>query len=185
MQTSDKFSSYAIRRAWFATLGFSIWTIAIVYFYPIASQTSWLLFIFHVLLLLNTFYSIRSFASLTPKENIFQHIIDILLAINIMVAPFFFNNPLYFVSLVLSLFIIATLKYIFLVQIIGFSKLLYWKIKVDTLGILLCFLTLIGVMSGFVYTSSLLFTCIFLLANLYVLWLNPLYRIELHSENTN
>ena len=181
-KTSDKFSIYAKNRALYTTLVLALWFFLVLAYYPFQWFLVWPLIFFYSILLVNTFFSIRSFASLTPKENIIQQAIDVLLFLSMVALPVLFFVPIIFIILTLFLFITATLKYIFLVLVVGFSKLLYWKIKVDTLGILLCFLTLVGILFGFEHISIVIFALTFFLANIYVLWWNPLYILELHEQ---
>ncbi|MEI6843568.1 MAG: hypothetical protein WCK48_03655 [bacterium] len=182
MKTSDNFSPYAVSRAIWGSILFFFWFIISLVFFDPDWSSVWPFICFHFVLLINTFFSIRSFASLTPKENVGQHIIDAILALCLIAMPLLFNLPLQFMIVCLFLFIVAVLKYLFLVPLVGFSKLLYWKIKVDMLGVVLCFLVLVGVIYGFSYISSIIFFIIFACANVYVLWWNPLYDLELHTH---
>lgn len=174
------FSPRARRRARGVALFFALWGI----FFSASLATwgsAWPLVLFYALLVLNTYFSVRAFASITPKEHLPQQCMDALLGIELLAAPFFFNAPFSFILVITALFITATLKYIFLVPVAGFSRLLYMKIRVDTLGILLCFLALTGTFFGYPYLSTVLWAFIFLLANIYVLWLKPHYHLHLHT----
>ena len=182
MKISDNFSPYAKKRALLASLGFSFWAFIVFLFSHLDWYIALPMICFHILLLINTYFSIRVFASITPKNNFIQHFLDVLLGLCLVSLPFTFNIPLVFIAICLFLFIIATLKYIFLLPLVGFSRLLYRKIKIDTLGIFLCFLALVFVGLGFVYITSIIFTLIFLLANIYVLFHKPLYTLELHVK---
>lgn len=180
MKTTDKFSLYAIKRAWFATIGFFLWSVNVLIYIPIHWLSSWPVVSFHLLMLINTFFSIRVFASITPPRHIGQQFIDIILGLCYIFIPLTFNYPLIFMMLNLLLFILATIKYIFLISIVGFSKLLYEKIRIDTLGILLCFLALFGILYDFSYVSLLSSAVIFLLATIYIFYIKPLYKLENH-----
>jgi len=182
IRISDKFTPYARMRAWLVAIGFTLWGL-----YFAAAQTGqwrqfWPLTVFYVALILNSFFSVRAFASITPKRHLGQQFFDILLGLCLALMPLNFSSPLNFILLAAILFIIATLKYIFLIPIIGFSQLLYKKIRIDCLGILLCFLALAGVLLGYAKLSSILWTLFFLAANAHILWLRPLYRLETHHE---
>lgn len=182
MKTLDKFTQYAVRRAWLATVAFLVWFIIALHIYPVTWSSSWALVCFYILLLINTFFSIRVFATISPRNDMFQHLIDIVLGLCLVILPVYISSSLVFALLCLLLFITATLKYIFLVPIVGHSKLLQEKIRVDTLGILMCFLFLIGVFYASAYVSSIILLIIFFCANVYVLWRKPLYKLEHHIE---
>jgi hypothetical protein len=180
MGTSDKFSQKAKRKAWFVSLIFFLWALIVVFKFNLHPAPS--ILIFHALLLINTFFSVRAFATITPPNKL-QAFLDFLLSLCLISLPLTFTSPLNFVLINLFLFIIATLKYIFLIQLVGFSKLLFRKIRVDVMGILLCALCLVGILIGFTSLSLNLFAFIFFLSNIYVLWHAPLYRLEHHLEN--
>ena len=134
------------------------------------------LLLFHAVLLLNTYFSIRCFSRIIPPSNRVQRQIDIGLFFLYLALPFSFGNPRLFVSLNLTLFIIATLKYVHLGQILGPSKLVRRKIRVDAFGILFCLAALFGVIAGHAFFATVLFASIFLAANVYFIFINPLYK---------
>lgn len=174
-------SSQAKKKAWFGCLCLFVWSILIIFKFNIYLKFP-ITFIFYTLLLFNSFFSIRIFATITPKGHFSQRFWDFLLSLCFIFLPFFFNFPIDFVFLTLLLFVVATLKYVFLVQTIGFSKLLFEKIKIDTLGILLCLLCFSGILIGFTDMSLNLWTFVFFLANIYGLWYKPLYILENHTK---
>lgn len=139
------------------------------------------LVIFYAVLLINTYFSVRSFASITPKENLGQQLIDATLVVCMLLMVVNFNSIINFTILATLLFIVATLKYIFLTQLAGYSKLLYMKIRIDALGILFCFLAVIGTLLGYGRDVSVIWSAVFVLANVYVLWWKPHYLLENHS----
>jgi hypothetical protein len=182
MKTSDDFSPQAEGKTWFVYLIFLLWALVVVFRFHIKPEFASIL-IFYALLLLNTFFSVRIFATITPRGHAGQTFWDLLLGLCIAFLPLSFASPMHFVFLTLFLFVIATLKYIFLIPVVGFSKLLFEKIRIDTLGILLCALCLAGILFGFAYWSLNLFAFVFFLANVYVIWHKPLYRLEHHIEH--
>jgi hypothetical protein len=183
MQTSGNFSEQAITKASFVSLLFFFWALIVVYKFKIYPQSP-AISIFYALMLINTYFSVRAFATITPKGNPIQGLCDFLLGICLAGMPLVFNSPINFVLINLFLFIIATLKYIFLIQLSSFSKLLFRKIRIDVLGILLCALCLAGILFGLSYWSLKLFAFTFLLANIYVLFHRPLYLLEHHLETS-
>ncbi len=178
----DKNTIYARRRAAAVTIVFGI--ISLISLNSIVDWTeSWPLVVFYATLLTNTYFSVRSFASITPKEHLGQQLIDTALIAFMFLMVLNFNSILNFTILATLLFIIATLKYVFLTQLAGYSKLLYMKIRIDTLGILFCFLAVLGTLFGYGSQTSITWAVVFVLANFYVLWWEPHYRLEAHYEN--
>lgn len=178
----NSFTARAKKRALGTALGFSVLALWAV-FYVHDWHNSWPLVLFYALLIFNTYFSVKTFASITPHENLLQHAIDMLLGLCLFVIPFQFNSPLHFALWMTLLFIVAALKYILLIPIAGYSRLLYIKIRIDSLGVLMCFLGLWGILSGYAYISTVIWVAIFFLANLYVLWLKPHYGLHLHQES--
>lgn len=180
---SDRFTTYAKKRAAAVAVFFGLSLLL-----AISSVTdwakSWPLVLFYAVLLLNTYFSVRSFASITPKEHIGQQLIDFALVACMLLLLINLNSALNFIALTTLLFIIATLKYIFLSEIAGYSKLMYMKIRIDALGILFCFLTLLAALWGYPRQASIVWALIFVLANFYVLHWNPHYDLENHYENS-
>lgn len=179
---SDKYTSYAQNRAIAATIVLGI--IAFISLNSIIDLAkSWPLVVFYAALLTNTYFSVRSFASITPKEHLGQQLIDAALVACMLLLVLNFNSILNFTILATLLFIVATLKYVFLTRLAGYSKLLYMKIRIDTLGILFCFLAVIGTLWGYGRQVSVIWSIVFILANIYVLWWKPHYRLENHYES--
>lgn len=179
---SDRITSYARKRTTAVTIVFGI--VAIISMNLIIDWTvSWPLVVFYATLLTNTYFSVRSFASITPREHLGQQLIDATLAACMFLMALSFNSVLNFTILATLLFIVATLKYVFLTQLAGYSKLLYMKIRIDALGILFCFLAVLGVLFGYGSQTSIIWSAVFVLANFYVLWWKPHYRLETHYEN--
>jgi len=180
--SAKSFTSRAKMRALGTVLGFSLLAIAAMFFVR-DWHNSWPLVSFYALLLLNTYFSIRTFASITPENNLLQHFIDMTLGLCLFILPFQFNLPLNFTLWMTLLFVLAALKYILLIPIAGYSRLLFMKIRVDSLGVLLCLLALWGILLGYVYISTVLWAIIFFLANIHVLWIKPHYGLNLHQES--
>ncbi len=179
---SDKFTTYARNRALAVTAVFGV--IAVISLSSVVDWgKSWPLVLFYGTILLNTYFSVRSFASITPKEHLGQQIIDAVLVLCLFLMVMNFNSVLNFIIWTTLLFIVATLKYIFLARLAGYSKLIYMKIRIDALGILFCFLALIGALWGYGRQVSVIWAITFVLANIYVLKLNPHYLLEHHYEN--
>ena len=179
---SDKFTPYANLRGLVVSLGFWAWGLGAAFF-VLDWHRSWPLALFYLALLVNSYFSIRTFASITPTRHPGQQFLDILLAVCLAFLPVNFNSVQNFVLITTALFIVATLKYIFLLPIAGYSRLLYTKIRVDALGIMFCFGALVGTLFGYGHRTAILWTILFVAANFYVLWWKPHYSVELHYES--
>ena len=177
MTTTGEYAPRARRRAICVTAIFSLWTALVAVVNPPSSRVAWPLVVFHFFMLLNTFFSIRAFATLIPTSA-GQAAFDIALAACLVIAPLAFNHPVHFAFLVLLLFILATYKYILAIRLVGFSEMLYRKIVIDMLGVVSTFATVVGMWLGFVLPAAILGVVAFAAANVYVLWLKPLYRLD-------
>lgn len=140
--------------------------------------TSLPLGIFYLILLVNTYYSIKLFSSITPKDNKLNNFFDILLGLVYVSMALHLNMPLHFVFLDLLLFIIATTKYTFLINKIDYLPLLKKKILVDLAGCMLCTLTLGGMILGYISYSSWFMAIVFGIANVILFLVWPLYKID-------
>jgi hypothetical protein len=134
------------------------------------------LLVFHALLLINTFFSIRCFAAITPQNNMLQNILDSIIGGIYLAIPFAFHSPLLFVSGTALLFTVATLKYIFLQQLLGGTRLLRRKLVADAGGAVLCLAALGGIWLGYTALATALWVGIFFCANIYLLIIAPLYK---------
>jgi len=140
-------------------------------------RAAWPLAVFHLFLLVNTFYSIRTFATLIPSSA-GQWAFDIALGVCIALGPLAFDHPMDYTILMLALFILATYKYILAIPLAGFSKLLFRKIVIDMLGVAGTFAVLVAMWQGFVFPATVVGVAAFAVVNVYILWLNPLYRFD-------
>ena len=134
------------------------------------------LFLFYSVLIINTHISIRLFASLVPKENKVQNALDIILFALYIYLIVREEALRWFFFYVTILFCIASIKYTLLLNEIDQPQLLKRKITWDALGVLLGLATLGGIMTGYIATSLWFCSITFLIANIYLLFINPLYR---------
>ncbi len=172
---------YARQRASAVCVAFGLWGVLALTMI-IDWRRSWPLVVFYAALLVNSYFSVRTFASITPRNHIGQQFLDILLAFCLALLPMNYNFVQNFVLVTTALFIIATLKYIFLLPLAGFSKLLYRKIRIDAIGILFCFLAIVGILWGYGRWATQIWAVIFVLANFYVLYWEPHYSLDLHYD---
>ena len=141
------------------------------------------LFIFYLTIVVNTFFSIRLFAAITPKENLAQKICDAMLVLLYIAMALSMGNALHFVFFDVLLFVVATAKYIFLAQIVHYPKLFRRKIWVDVSGIILGLLILAGISAGFALQSAWVFASIFVIANILLFFVWPLYHLHHDKEH--
>lgn len=134
--------------------------------------------VFYGVLLLNTFFSIRCFARITPAGQKVQDGIDVILVLLYIGLASSFNNSLRFVSLSLLLFIVATVKYILLMLATHHFALLKRKIFIDTLGTLACAFMLGALLYGYSTGALWIWSAAFIVANIHIFFIKPLYRIS-------
>ncbi len=136
------------------------------------------LVLFYLSLTINTFFSIRLFSRITPPFSIIQNSLDIILVILFVVAAFTMGTPLLFVFFVDLLFVVATIKYTFLLNTVNHPKLLKRKILIDLLGILACTATLGGILAGYQTYFVWIFSVGFIIANVLLFFVWVLYRLD-------
>lgn len=132
-------------------------------------------FIFYITLVLNTYYSIRLFASITPKEDLTQHTIDTVLVLLFFGLSATFAYPVAFAFINICLFTLAALKYTLLLRIVPHERLLKRKISIDIIGIIMGLAVLAGVMLGYEYTTAWCLAVVFIIANIILLKIRPMY----------
>lgn len=136
-------------------------------------------FIFYVLFLINSFYSIRLFFGIIPTNLVSQKIVDFILFIIYLILAFTIYSGFLFSLFLTIFFIFGTLKYVLLKKcLVGNSRLLFRKILANSLAALLGFLIMIGVLMGFEIVSAWSLVVIFSIANIYIFFINPLYRLD-------
>ena len=136
------------------------------------------LVIFYFVLVFNTFFSIRLFSQISPRGEKSQFVIDGILFIAYLFLALNLNSLEGFLIFGLILFIMATIKYAFLLNITSHEGLMKRKIIVDLLGVLAFALALGGVELGFPRTSSWLLAVVFTIANVLLFSVFPLYRLD-------
>lgn len=162
----------AIITSFFAFIG----VISVMYYWPL-SPDSIPLVLFYSTLVINTYFSIRLFSSIIPEDNLLQRYWDILLVVLYINVAFSLNYIIRFEIAVLLLFIAASAKYVFLLDVIPYPKLLKRKILIDVLGTAFTAMTVAGVVFFNAYISAWIFTFLFILANILFLMVKPMYRL--------
>lgn len=151
----------------FATAGVVGWMIA-----P-DSETSLPLALFYATLTLHTYFSVRFFPT-PPRMR--DQLADIAIAICYLLVAIFIKNPIAFTFFAAGIFFLSVLKYSLLLGEFPHTEPLKRKIRVNLLGGVFCLAILLGILSGYALLSVWIFAIVFIIANIYLLLLNPLYR---------
>jgi hypothetical protein len=134
---------------------------------------------FYATLTVNTYYSIETFASITPQSNIAQHIVDTCLFFIYLCLGYSVYDPLLFWSLAVLLFVTASIKYFHLGSLVNRPNLIRKKASLDLLGAGLVASALAATVFLNVTGSACLTATIFAIANVYLLYIKPMYgRID-------
>lgn len=164
-------------KTWIVTAVFSFaGLVSLVSFAPLSTS----LFphaVFYVVLVVNTFFSIRFFSRIAP-ENTTQVAIDTALVLLYLALAFSLGRPITFAFFALCLFIAASTKYPLLLLVIPQTNVLKRKILIDLLGIAACAAVLGGTILGYAFGSAWAAALAFTLANIYFLLIRPMYRLS-------
>ncbi len=165
-----------LMRAIAATVLFSV--VAVISLWKGAFSSPYFIphILFYAVLTLNTFFSVKLYASIQPK-NIPQFFIDAVLGVLYIALALSIGDQVLFSLFALLVFIAATPKYALMLGKIPHEALLRRKIKIDTTGIALCAAVFIGTILGFGMLSAWVLAVVFALANVYLLLIRPMYRI--------
>lgn len=136
--------------------------------------------IFYAGLVINTYFSIRCFSSITPEHDKIANIIDIGLAALYVILASTFNNIQNFLVIGLFLFELAVMRYSMLLRVSApeYRNLVQKKILIDMLGVISCSLALAAALLGYPYFSIWLLALLLLSANIYLIILRPFYKID-------
>jgi hypothetical protein len=126
-------------------------------------------------ILLNSFFSIRIFASITSEGDRAQSTIDATLVLLYLAVLFATGEPLRFAVSVLLMFVAATAKYVLLRRTSPHRHLLRHKITVDVFGFLAAGFAAVGIVLGHEDLSLCLWAVAFSLAQLDIFVFRPLY----------
>jgi len=163
-------------KTWVATAAFTLAGIGSLLF--VAPVSSYLLphVIFYAVLVVNTFFSIRFFSRIAP-ENVAQIEIDTVLVLLYLALAFSIGRPITFIFFALCLFIAASTKYPLLLLVIPQTNVLKRKILIDLMGTATCAAILGATLLGYPFEAAWTSTVLFTLANIYLLLINPMYRL--------
>jgi len=134
------------------------------------------LFIFYIILIINSYFSILLFLQIIPRHMVSQKIIDTLIIILYLTLGLTFALPLFFAFLLTLIFILCVVKYTLLLNVVtNQPHLLKRKIVIDALGGIMGLLMLGGVILGYPIESSWALVVIFVIANIHLFFISPLY----------
>lgn len=132
--------------------------------------------IFYVVLLINTFFSLRFFAPIQPV-NTSQTIIDAACVGAYIAMALSIGFPVAFALSALALFIASPAKYALMLALLPHTAMLRRKILINLLGATASAVLLGITLLGYPLQGAWAFTIAFALANLYLLLINPMYRL--------
>lgn len=140
------------------------------------SGLMWAHVIIFVALLANTFLSIRFYADIQPKD-LPNGLVDLALFIAYIYLALSLGRPEDFAMALLFLFTIAVLKYALMLGKIDQLSLLRRKITIDLAGALAAASLLLATIGGFSAEATWTFAIGFVVANVYLLFIKPMYRL--------
>ncbi len=133
------------------------------------------LVVFFCILTINTFFSIRYFHPFEPARSRSQWLINSILIFLYLLLETSFNDPLRYTIILTILFAIATVKYLALRKTLGTDTTIERKIRVDSYATLVGVVAVIGMFIGVQWVISWTLAIGNIVANIYLLWANPLY----------
>ncbi len=137
--------------------------------------------LFYAVLCLNTYYSIKVFAALTNPWSISQNIIDALLVITYSILAWYLADVPTTLTLTVVLFGFALIKYFILPADFSSPRLLFRKKIIDGLGFVGALIIWFCVVMLHIQEAVWVWTAGFIIVNIYILWLKPLYVKDLNS----
>lgn len=173
--SSANSTSRAVQRARLATAVFAVAGLGGLWLARTDLATALPLAVFYAALVVNTYASIRCFAALTPADDRRQSAVDGVLAVIYLTLATSLDAPLRFTLAATMLFAVATMKYALLLGVVADLELLRRKIAIDVAGALAALLALGGVAAGAPTLATSLWAGAFLIANVYLLAIKPMY----------
>ncbi len=163
-------------RASFVVFFFSL--LALWAFAYLAPETPELLphALFFAALITNTFFSVRFWSQLQPK-HISQGLIDTALVVSYAALALSIGRPGLFALSALFLFILAPVKYVLMLGELPHTAVIRRKVVIDLMGTASCAVLLLLIFLGYSLLGAWLFAGLFLIANIYLLIINPMYRL--------
>ena len=163
-------------KAALATLLFSGVGLITVLFYIPLTAVALPNAIFYVVLTINSYFSIKLYASIQPTDAA-QRFFDSLLVVIYLALAFAIGHAAVFSSFALLVFVVATPKYALMLGKIPYGPLLRRKILIDLSGVTFTAAVFLGTLAGFPLESAWFLAIGFALANIYHLIIHPMYRL--------
>jgi len=164
-------------RAWLATVAFATAGLAAFIFVAPSTRLVWPEAIFYGVIVLNTFFSIRLFARISPAQT-YQAVVDATLVLCYIALALSLGTPSAFPFFALCIFIAAPLKYILMLGETPYDKLMKRKLFIELLGTALCAFALLGAtILDYPLASAWVLAIVFSLANIYLLLIRPMYHL--------
>lgn len=138
-------------------------------------QTSLPNFIFYIILIINTYFSVSLFSNLIPANNIQQKFFDLLIFFIYLALAININGTTFFAFFGALLFTTSVIKYNRLLMEINYTSLLKRKMFLNTLGALGFLLVLGSSLIGYGVSAMWMLTLAFFIINLYLFFIKPLY----------
>jgi len=159
-----------------ACTAFTIAGVAGFIFFPHTNETL-LLVGYYAVLVLNTFFSIKAFAAITPK-NTPQALFDAVLVLIYIALALSFSSVIQFSVVSWGLFVLANVKYMHLEGLIPQKKFLQHKMRLNWLGAFLSGVAFAIALLGLALPAAWTLFVIFSIAQFYLLVINPMYRMR-------
>lgn len=170
------YTKSAVRLATYGTLALTLASALILSQITVRDwKQSSILIAFHIILLLNTYYSIRCFSSIPESNSRPQAAVNTMLVLLYLLLAAELGDPLKYMLVLIAMFLVASLKYAMLLSAKNYRTLLKRKIRLDLLCGAACVLTLAGVLSGDVMPSLYIWLGIFIAGNVDILIFRKLY----------
>jgi hypothetical protein len=132
--------------------------------------------LFYAVLVVNTWFSIRFFSRLPPVDRD-ESAIDGLLTVLYIGLALSIGRVVPFIAIAATMFFVAVAKYSLLRPVLNLPRTLGRKMAIDALGGLLCLAALFGALAGFEWASAWALALVFLVANVFLLLVEPMYRV--------
>ena len=167
---SAGFSKEAKIKATIATISFL--TIGIVNFLftslgPEKIGNALPIFICYVILIWNTFYSIRCYSTIIPDGRKEQYFLDTILVILYFVLAMSFSNIILFIFISCLFFSISVMKYVLLLNITNHNRLFKRKSYMNGLGTIICLLAFGAILMDYQSITLWLLVAIYFTASIY------------------
>jgi hypothetical protein len=167
-------SPTAVPREITATIVFSLAGLAGLAFAPHVWTAKAPNALFYAVLVVNTYFSVRFFDALPPKERD-ERVIDGVLAVLYVALAAAIGAPVLFAAIATLLFVAAVAKYWLLLPVMPRPALLRRKMAIDATGGVLCVATLAGTLLSGPLASAWVQAIVFAIANVYLLAIRPMY----------